>query len=99
MKIQELSQSLKSTTIIKNLVSKQLLWEHLSATLVCNLILCNRNCSTTQTVFFSCSGEIKALAGCDLLTISPKLLGELEISTENLPKVLGPWSIKKIYYN
>lgn len=28
--------------------------------------------------------EIKALAGCDLLTISPKLLGELEKSTDKL---------------
>jgi len=30
-------------------------------------------------------GEIKALAGCDLLTISPKLLGELEASNDSLP--------------
>ncbi|XP_011499791.1 PREDICTED: probable transaldolase [Ceratosolen solmsi marchali] len=33
-------------------------------------------------------GEIKALAGCDFLTISPKLLEELEASTESLPKTL-----------
>jgi len=33
-------------------------------------------------------GEIKALAGCDLLTISPKLLEELELSTEPLTEYL-----------
>lgn len=35
------------------------------------------------------SGEVKALAGCDLLTISPKLLGELETSTDPVPKKLS----------
>lgn len=43
----------------------------------------------------SFSGEIKALAGCDLLTISPKLLGELEASTEQLPQKLSPEIAKK----
>ncbi|KAK9738229.1 Transaldolase/Fructose-6-phosphate aldolase [Popillia japonica] len=33
-------------------------------------------------------GEVKALAGCDLLTISPKLLGELEAETVTVPKKL-----------
>lgn len=33
-------------------------------------------------------GEIKALAGCDLLTISPKLLEELELSSEPLIEYL-----------
>lgn len=33
-------------------------------------------------------GEIKALAGCDLLTISPKLLEELELSYEPLTQYL-----------
>ncbi|XP_025419287.1 probable transaldolase [Sipha flava] len=33
-------------------------------------------------------GEIKALAGCDLLTISPKLLEELELSNEPLTEYL-----------
>ncbi|XP_025415143.1 probable transaldolase [Sipha flava] len=32
--------------------------------------------------------EIKALAGCDLLTISPKLLEELELSNEPLTEYL-----------
>jgi transaldolase len=33
-------------------------------------------------------GEIKELAGCDLLTISPKLLAELEATQGNLPRKL-----------
>jgi len=33
-------------------------------------------------------GEVTALAGCDLLTIAPKLLAELEKSTEHIPKML-----------
>ena len=37
---------------------------------------------------FRNAGEIKALAGCDLLTISPKLLAELEKSNDDLPKKL-----------
>jgi len=43
-------------------------------------------------------GEIKALAGCDLLTISPKLLEELELSNEPLTEYLtvknGKYSFK-----
>ena len=35
-------------------------------------------------------GEIKELAGCDLLTISPKLLGELEKTQGDLPRKLDP---------
>jgi len=35
-------------------------------------------------------GEIKELAGCDLLTISPQLLGELESTQEVLPRKLDP---------
>jgi transaldolase len=37
---------------------------------------------------FRNKGEITELAGCDLLTISPGLLGELVSSTEPLPKKL-----------
>lgn len=33
-------------------------------------------------------GQIQALAGCDLLTISPELLGELQASDDKLPRVL-----------
>ncbi|CAH1394304.1 unnamed protein product [Nezara viridula] len=35
-------------------------------------------------------GEIKALAGCDLLTISPKLLSELENDNEGVKRMLDP---------
>jgi len=35
-------------------------------------------------------GEIKELAGCDLLTISPQLLGELESAQGELPRKLDP---------
>ena len=34
--------------------------------------------------------EIKQLAGCDLLTISPKLLGELDSAQGDLPRKLDP---------
>lgn len=37
---------------------------------------------------FRNTGEIKALAGCDFLTVSPKLLEELMNSTEPVPKKL-----------
>jgi transaldolase len=35
-------------------------------------------------------GEIQELAGCDLLTISPQLMSELQKSTEPLPRKLSP---------
>ena len=39
-------------------------------------------------------GEVLALAGCDLLTISPKLLAELEASTETVEKCLNAETAK-----
>jgi transaldolase len=39
---------------------------------------------------FRNSGQIKALAGCDNLTIAPKLLDELENDPAELPRVLSP---------
>ena len=39
---------------------------------------------------FRNKGEITELAGCDLLTISPALLGELKASTESLVRKLDP---------
>jgi len=39
---------------------------------------------------FRNAGEIQELAGCDLLTISPQLLGELKNSTAPLPRKLSP---------
>lgn len=40
-------------------------------------------------------GEIIELAGCDLLTISPKLLGELDSTEAKLERKLDPASAKK----
>jgi transaldolase len=39
-------------------------------------------------------GEITELAGCDLLTISPQLLGELESTQADLPRKLSPENAK-----
>lgn len=39
---------------------------------------------------FRNAGEIRELAGCDLLTISPNLLAELQASNEPLPRKLSP---------
>ncbi len=39
---------------------------------------------------FRNAGEITELAGCDLLTISPQLLGELESTQGTLPRKLDP---------
>lgn len=53
---------------------------------------------------FRNTGEIIALAGCDLLTISPKLLGELEKINDLLDRKLDPEiaknaNIKKLNLN
>jgi transaldolase len=39
---------------------------------------------------FRNKGEILELSGCDLLTISPQLLGELKASSEPVPRKLSP---------
>ncbi len=39
-------------------------------------------------------GEIRELAGCDLLTISPQLLAELEATQGDLPRKLSPEAAK-----
>jgi transaldolase len=41
-------------------------------------------------------GEITELAGCDLLTIAPKLLAELESTQGNLPRKLDPANAQKL---
>ena len=41
-------------------------------------------------------GEIKELAGCDLLTISPQLLGELNDTQDELPRKLNPETAKSL---
>ncbi|HEX4021836.1 MAG TPA: transaldolase [Acidobacteriaceae bacterium] len=43
---------------------------------------------------FRNTGEIQELAGCDLLTISPKLLEELQANQEDLPRKLDPTKAK-----
>ncbi len=45
---------------------------------------------------FRNTGEIKELAGCDLLTIAPKLLEELETSEGTLPRKLDPAKAQKM---
>ena len=40
-------------------------------------------------------GEITELAGCDLLTISPKLIEQLDATTGNLPRKLDPEQAKQ----
>jgi transaldolase len=45
---------------------------------------------------FRNTGEIKELAGCDLLTIAPKLLAELEADTAELPRKLDPAKAKDL---
>ena len=45
---------------------------------------------------FRNTGEIIALAGCDLLTISPDLLAKLESSNEPLSRVLDPEKAKTL---
>ena len=45
---------------------------------------------------FRNKGEITELAGCDLLTISPALLGELAASNDDLPRKLDPNASKSM---
>jgi transaldolase len=45
---------------------------------------------------FRNTGEIKELAGCDLLTISPKLLSELEADKGTLERKLDPEKAKSV---
>jgi transaldolase len=45
---------------------------------------------------FRNTGEITELAGCDLLTIAPKLLAELDSSQGNLPRKLDPAKSKDL---
>jgi transaldolase len=45
---------------------------------------------------FRNTGEIKELAGCDLLTIAPKLLEELESTEGTLPRKLDPANAQKL---
>ncbi|XP_032680869.1 transaldolase isoform X1 [Odontomachus brunneus] len=51
--------------------------------------------TTVMGASFRNVGEIKELAGCDCLTISPKLLDELDKSNEPVDKVLSMESAKR----
>ncbi|MHB1744016.1 MAG: transaldolase [Acidobacteriaceae bacterium] len=42
-------------------------------------------------------GEIQELAGCDLLTIAPKLIEELDAKFEELPRKLDPANAKNLH--
>jgi transaldolase len=44
---------------------------------------------------FRTLGEIRELAGCDLLTIAPKFLADLHSIREELPRKLDPEAAKK----
>lgn len=46
--------------------------------------------TTVMAASFRSAGEVRALAGCDAITISPAILAELEASTEPLPYQLWP---------
>lgn len=52
--------------------------------------------TTVMGASFRNVGEIKALAGCDLLTISPKLLAELEASHDPISQMLNAEEAKKM---
>jgi transaldolase len=43
---------------------------------------------------FRSKGEALELAGCDLLTISPELLGEMKGSSDPVPRKLSPETCK-----
>ena len=45
---------------------------------------------------FRSSGEILELAGCDLLTLQPKFLAELQQATGSVPRKLDPEAAKKL---
>ena len=45
---------------------------------------------------FRTTGQIVALAGCDLLTISPEILEKLEASDEPMVRVLSPEAAKQM---
>lgn len=99
-KIQALCRSPKSTITTKNSVTKRWWWAHHSAMLVCITATMLRiniyRTSSWRYLFFSFPGEITALAGCDLLTISPKLLADLGNSTEPIVRTLDPVEAKKV---
>ena len=100
-KILESSVSPKFLTTTRSMVTKLLSWVHHSGIKVNKksilMIFTNFRLIFNKMIFFSRNkGEILALTGCDLLTIAPKLLAELEASTETVEKCLDAEAAKGI---
>lgn len=85
-KIRELNPSRRFTTTTRNSDTRRLLWAHLSAILVIYFRLSGTGLHNFNDRHGS--GEVIALAGCDLLTISPKLLEELDASNAQVERKL-----------
>lgn len=92
----EYNPSRKSTTITKNSATKLQLWVLLFVIVVRPFYLMIRYFFIIffhyehfyYFVVLSVIGQIKALCGCDALTISPKLLEELDNSHESMHEYL-----------
>jgi len=63
-----------------------------SVTRIYNYFKCHGYGTQIMGASFRNADQIRALAGCDLLTIAPALMGELAGSTEPLPRALSPES-------
>ena len=61
-----------------------------SVTAIFNYFKCHNIGTEIMGASFRNIDQIRALAGCDLLTISPELLGQLAACSEPLDKVLDP---------
>ena len=62
----------------------------ISVTSIYNYYKQNNYDTVVMGASFRNTGELEALAGCDRLTISPSLLGELEADNGKLERVLSP---------
>ena len=67
-----------------------------SVTRIYNYYKANGYNTVVMGASFRNIGEIQELAGCDLLTISPQLLGELESTQGDLPRKLDPRAAQAI---
>ena len=65
-----------------------------SVTEIYNYYKCHDYRTQIMGASFRNVGEILELAGCDLLTIAPKYLAELQSSKENVPRKLDPRQAK-----
>lgn len=69
----------------------------ISVTKIYNYFKQHGHSTTVMGASFRSKDEILGLAGIDALTISPKLLEELESCTEPLSRILDPTKISEIY--